>query len=159
MKTRLKGVGMELEITDRLEQGEETDNPIDIVKPWQVAISGGTEPPNRYRRMTPQRQNLHLRLMLEEVKEMFDAIAYDDVENIMKESADVLVIWSCAVMELGLGDVIIDVLRKVQESNMLKTIDGRVMYREDGKVMKGKNYRAPSMTEFSEIVNPWVEEP
>jgi predicted HAD superfamily Cof-like phosphohydrolase len=38
---------------------------------------------------------------------------------------------------------------EVHSSNMTKLgADGRPLYREDGKVMKGPNYREPDLTKF-----------
>lgn len=43
-------------------------------------------------------------------------------------------------MSLGLGDELIEAFKRVHESNMSKLgEDGRPIYREDGKVLKGPN--------------------
>ena len=42
-----------------------------------------------------------------------------------------------------------DCFHEVHSSNMTKLgSDGRPLYREDGKVMKGPNYREPDLTKF-----------
>jgi predicted HAD superfamily Cof-like phosphohydrolase len=42
-----------------------------------------------------------------------------------------------------------DCFNEVHSSNMTKLgADGRPLYRDDGKVMKGPNYREPDLTPF-----------
>ena len=50
-----------------------------------------------------------------------------------------------------LGIDIVSVFNEVHASNMSKLgDDGRPIYREDGKVLKGPNYRKPDLTKFIE---------
>ena len=138
------------EIEDALMDAK-LNNPTAIVEEWQRAISSKGIPEN-YRAMTPQRQNLHMRLLLEETVEMFHAINSNDLENTLKEAADVLVIWSCIMLELGIGDVVMEVLRRVHDSNMSKVVNGTVVYRGDGKVLKGKSYKEPDFEDITRIL-------
>ena len=48
-----------------------------------------------------------------------------------------------------MSDIIEDVFDEIQKSNMSKLgADGKPIYREDGKVMKGPNYFKPNFTKF-----------
>lgn len=65
-------------------------------------------------------------------------------ENIAKEMADlVYVIYGLAV---AFGINLDEAVKRVHESNMSKLgEDGKPIFREDGKVLKGPNYQPPSM--------------
>jgi hypothetical protein len=47
-----------------------------------------------------------------------------------------------------------EAVRRVHASNMSKLEDGKPVLREDGKVLKGPNYRAPDLTD---LVKPTLE--
>jgi len=50
------------------------------------------------------------------------------------------------ILSHGLQDVIEDVFEEIQRSNMSKLDEnGEPIYREDGKVLKGKNYFRPNI--------------
>ena len=51
--------------------------------------------------------------------------------------------------EKEMQNIIEDVFAEIQESNMSKLgLDGKPIYREDGKVMKGPDYRRPDLKQF-----------
>ena len=66
-------------------------------------------------------------------------------ERLAKELADsVYTLYGTAIT---LGIDLDEAIRRVHESNMSKLgADGRPIYRDDGKVLKGPNYREPDMT-------------
>lgn len=90
---------------------------------------------------------LRIKLIQEESKELTDQL-WDDCQagkispNLLKEMADVLyVTYGLAV---GLGLDVEEAFKRVHESNMSKLDDeGKPIYREDGKVLKGPHYKAP----------------
>lgn len=91
------------------------------------------------------RMALRLALIDEEVAEFKDAYAQGDLTNAFKELADIQYVVNGAAVEMGgnLDDVFAD----VHTSNMSKLgEDGKPIYREDGKVLKGPNYQAPDVT-------------
>ena len=48
-------------------------------------------------------------------------------------------------------DVIVDVFREIHDSNMTKLgEDGLPILREDGKILKGPNYKKPNIKQFFE---------
>lgn len=85
------------------------------------------------------RTQLRMELIKEEYKEMLQGYASEDLPNVAKELADmVYVIYGMAV-ELGID--LDSVFEEVHRSNMSKLgADGKPLYREDGKVLKGPNY-------------------
>ena len=49
----------------------------------------------------------------------------------------------------GMGDVIEDIFDEVHRSNMSKLgEDGKPIYREDGKILKGPNFSSPNLSKF-----------
>jgi predicted HAD superfamily Cof-like phosphohydrolase len=93
---------------------------------------------------TPQRldestEMLRLRLIHEEMLEVKEAIHYEGLPEIAKELCDLLyVVYG---MGHSMGIDLNACFNVVHESNMSKLgIDGKPIYREDGKVLKGPNY-------------------
>lgn len=96
---------------------------------------------------------LRYNLMKEENEEYLDAVQNDDPIEIADALGDMLYILCGTIIEHGLQHKIEQVFDEIQRSNMSKLgHDGKPIYREDGKVMKGPNYFSP---DFSEILrNP-----
>jgi predicted DNA-binding protein len=103
-------------------------------------------------------------LIQEELKELKEA-----VEHTLKEMTDVSYVligygqvrgdpdilqgyWDRAVEHImSLDDVTVrqEAFKRVHESNMSKLgPDGKPMYREDGKVLKGPNYQPPDLSDL-----------
>jgi predicted HAD superfamily Cof-like phosphohydrolase len=62
---------------------------------------------------------------------------------------DMLYILCGTILTHGMQHIIEDVFAEIQDSNMSKLgVDGKPIYREDGKVMKGPNYRRPDLKQF-----------
>lgn len=89
-------------------------------------------------------KELRIKLISEEYKEVMEAFEKDDLTNLAKELADLIyVIYGTA---LACGFDLDNVFREVHRSNMSKLgEDGRPIYREDGKVLKGPNYFEPDV--------------
>lgn len=88
---------------------------------------------------------LYYDLIREEVKELFESTDY---ANTIKELADILVVTLGALHSIGINGE--DAWNEVVKSNMSK-IDpttGKVLRREDGKILKGPNYIAPDFSKF-----------
>lgn len=81
---------------------------------------------------------LRTRLIEEEVEELLDGVDRRDFENVAKELTDILyVVYG---MGAALGIDLDATFQEVHRSNLSKLENGKVLYRKDGKVMKGKNY-------------------
>ena len=94
----------------------------------------------------PNRETLDLRLELiqEEVAELIAGVAKNDFENVAKELVDILYVVYGMGHSLGIN--LDKCFSEVHRSNMSKLEDGKVLYRPDGKVMKGKYY-SPAVLE------------
>lgn len=87
---------------------------------------------------------LRLELIGEELGELEEAIANKDLVEIADALTDILYVTYGAGHAFGLD---LDAcFREVQRSNMSKLgEDGKPIYREDGKVLKGPNYSEPDL--------------
>lgn len=92
-----------------------------------------------------QKNMLRFNLMKEENEEYLEAVQNDDVVEIADALGDMLYILCGTILEHGLQHKIEEVFDEIQRSNMSKLgEDGKPIYREDGKVMKGPNYFKPN---------------
>ena len=92
-------------------------------------------------------------LIVEEFKEFLEAdqnmvlMHPQDREATLKELADL--IYVCAQYAENMNWDIEQALRRVHASNMSKLgEDGKPIYREDGKVLKGPNYQPPDLSDL-----------
>ena len=68
-------------------------------------------------------------------------------ENTLKELADL--VYVCYQYAENMGWSLDEALDRVHKSNMSKLDeDGKPIYREDGKVLKGPNYKPPDLTDL-----------
>ena len=93
--------------------------------------------------------NLRFSLMDEENKEYFEAIQNKDMIEVADALGDMLYILCGTIITHGMQDVIDEVFEEIQRSNMSKLgNDGKPIYREDGKVLKGPNYFKPDIAKI-----------
>ena len=84
--------------------------------------------------------------MDEENKEYLEAAENDDLVEVADALGDMLYILCGTILEHGMQYKIEEVFNEIQRSNMSKLgADGKPIYREDGKVMKGPNYFKPNI--------------
>ena len=91
-------------------------------------------------------RDLRGKLIEEEFNEVMDELFDPEPsrERIAKELADLLYVTYGTAASLGIP--IDAVFREVHKSNMSKLgTDGKPVRRNDGKVMKGPNYKAPDL--------------
>lgn len=92
---------------------------------------------------------LRYNLMKEENEEYYEAVQNNDLVEIADALGDMLYILCGTIIEHGLQHKIEEVFDEIQRSNMSKLdADGKPIYREDGKVMKGPNYFKPNFEEI-----------
>jgi len=112
----------------------------------------------------PNVQLLKLRKTLidEEVKEFFgeldliikklekgEKVSKKNYLNMFKEMADVQVVLSGTAVSIKQLRNFRDAFVRVHKSNMSKLgEDGKPIYREDGKVLKGPNYKEPNLNDL-----------
>ncbi len=99
--------------------------------------------------LTQNKCLLRYNLMKEENEEYLEAVQNNDLIEIADALGDMLYILCGTILEHGLQHKIEEVFDEIQRSNMSKLgEDGKPIYREDGKVMKGPNYFKPSFDEI-----------
>jgi len=89
---------------------------------------------------------LSYELMREENEEYLEAANNDDLVEVADALGDMLYILCGTIIEHGMQHKIEEVFNEIQRSNMSKLgDDGKPIYREDGKVLKGPNYFKPNI--------------
>ena len=95
------------------------------------------------------RKKLRFELMKEENEEYLEAAKNNDLVEVADALGDMLYILCGTIIEHGMQGKIEDIFNEIQQSNMSKLgEDGKPIYREDGKVLKGPNYFKPNIKEF-----------
>ena len=91
--------------------------------------------------------SLRYDLIDEELKEFKVAIEKKDLKEVADALTDILYVTYGAGHAFGIN--LDKCFKEVQESNMSKLgIDGKPIYNESGKVMKGPNYFKPDLRKF-----------
>ena len=92
-------------------------------------------------------------LIVEEFKEFLEAEGFlfmhgkNHQEEALKELADL--VYVCYQYAENMGWFLDEALDRVHKSNMSKLDDdGNPVYREDGKVLKGPNYKPPTLEDL-----------
>ncbi|USD24257.1 nucleoside triphosphate pyrophosphohydrolase family protein [Flagellimonas marinaquae] len=89
---------------------------------------------------------LRFSLMDEENREYLEAANNNDLVEVADALGDMLYILCGTILEHGMQYKIEEVFEEIQRSNMSKLgADGKPIYREDGKVLKGPNYTRPDI--------------
>ena len=90
--------------------------------------------------------DLRYNLMKEENEEYLQAVKSNDLIEIGDALGDMLYILCGTIISHGFQDKIEAIFDEIQRSNMSKLgADGKPIYREDGKVLKGPNYFKPDI--------------
>ena len=90
---------------------------------------------------------LRISLINEELEELKKAIEDNDILEVADALTDILYVVYGAGHAFGIN--LDKCFNEVQESNMSKLdSDGKPIYNESGKVMKGPNYFKPDLTKF-----------
>ena len=93
---------------------------------------------------TEETAKLRIELIVEELNELIDAKEDKDLIGIADALTDILYVTYGAGHAFGID--LDECFREVQRSNMSKLgEDGKPIYREDGKVLKGPNYSEPNL--------------
>ena len=94
---------------------------------------------------------LRYKLHREENEEYLDACEQEDLVEIADALGDMLYFVYGSIITHGLQDVMEDVFDEIHRSNMSKLgEDGKPIYREDGKVLKGPKYFKPDIKKILE---------
>ena len=91
--------------------------------------------------------DLRISLIKEELEELKKAISDNDLLEIADALTDILYVTYGAGHAFGIN--LDKCFNEVQDSNMSKLgSDGKPIYNESGKVMKGPNYFKPNLSKF-----------
>ena len=100
-------------------------------------------------KLSEQKLKLRFDLMAEENEEYLDAAKNNDLIEVADALGDMLYILCGTILEHGMQYKIEEVFNEIQRSNMSKLgKNGKPIYREDGKVMKGPNYFKPDILDI-----------
>ncbi len=107
----------------------------------------GQEIKNKPGLSTEKINNLRVSLINEELEEFKEAIKNNDLKEVADALTDIVYVTYGAGHAFGIDlDKCFD---EVQQSNMSKLgDDGKPIYNNEGKVMKGPNYFKPDLTKF-----------
>ena len=97
--------------------------------------------------LSESKLKLRFDLMAEENEEYLEAAKENDLVEVADALGDMLYILCGTILEHGMQHKIEDVFNEIQLSNMSKLgANGKPIYREDGKVLKGPNYFKPDIS-------------
>jgi predicted HAD superfamily Cof-like phosphohydrolase len=88
-------------------------------------------------------RKLRSNLLKEEYNEYLRAEATDDLVEVADALADIIYIVCGTAVSYGIP--LDKVFEEVHRSNMAKLVDGKPLYREDGKVMKPQGWTPPDI--------------
>jgi len=92
------------------------------------------------------RAQMRLAILEEEVAELRAAVEAGDMVEVLDALCDIQYVLDGTFLEFGLHRVKQQAMEEVHASNMSKLgADGRPVLREDGKVLKGPNFRRPDL--------------
>ena len=96
---------------------------------------------------TDKINKLRVSLIKEELDELIEAMNKKDLAEVADALTDILYVTYGAGHAFGIN--LDDCFEEVQSSNMSKLAkDGRPIYNDKGKVMKGPNYFKPDLNKF-----------
>lgn len=117
---------------------------INKVKEFHEAF--GIENAKQYETLDDSVYELRHNLLKEENEEYLQACKEGDLVEIADALGDILYIAYGSLLKHGLQDKIEEVFNEIHRSNMSKLdVNGRPIYREDGKVLKGEKYFKPNI--------------
>jgi len=113
----------------------------------QFMSTFGQEVKNRPKFPDDKIVDLRIKLIEEELQELKDAIKNKDIVEVADALTDILVVTYGGAAAWGLE--IDKCFSEVHRSNMSKlSTDGKPIYNDYGKVMKGPNYSPPDLKKF-----------
>ena len=117
-----------------------------IVREWHEAFGVPVEADPT---ISKSRAQMRLAILEEEVAELRAAVEAGDMVETLDALCDIQYVLDGTFLEFGLHGVNQDALEEVHASNMSKLgADGRPVLREDGKVLKGPDFRPPDLQKF-----------
>ena len=93
---------------------------------------------------------LRIKLLTEEVQEYAEAARTGDLVEVLDALADIGYILAGTIINHGMQHIFDAAFDEVHRSNMAKLVDGKVLRREDGKVMKPEGWMPPRLARYLE---------
>jgi len=93
---------------------------------------------------------LRIKLLTEEVQEYAEAARTGDLVEVLDALADIGYILAGTIINHGMQHIFDEAFDEVHRSNMAKLVDGKVLRREDGKVMKPEGWMPPQLARYLE---------
>ena len=113
-------------------------------KVWHFMHSFGQETLSKPTLPNDELAHLRMDLIQEEVAELAQALIQKDIVEIADALTDILYVTYGAGHAFGIP--LNECFEEVHRSNMSKLgIDGKPIYRQDGKVLKGRGYTPPQL--------------
>lgn len=125
-----------------------TKDTLAIVREWHQAFD---VPVENAPTIPKHRAQMRLDILEEEVSELRAAVEAGDLVETLDALCDIQYVLDGTFLEFGLHQLKQDAMAEVHSSNMSKLgADGRPVLREDGKVLKGPNFRPPDLATLLE---------
>ncbi len=116
--------------------------PHDLVMEWHTTY--GVPVGEKPKWLDSERLELRLELIREEHYELLRAVEHHSIVDVADALGDLVYVIYGMAIEMGIN--LDAILAEIQRSNMSKLgEDGKPIYREDGKVLKGPNYSPPDL--------------
>lgn len=97
--------------------------------------------------------DLRIKLVQEEWNELMSALDRKDITAVADALGDLEYVLNGFALACGIN--LDDIVTEIHWSNMTKLgEDGKPIYREDGKVLKGPNYQPPNLVKILQIQKP-----
>ena len=110
------------------------------------------KPPKEISLIPKKEYILRYDLAKEELDEYLEACQNNDLVEIADALGDQLYILCGTILKHGLQYKIHDVFEEIHRSNMSKLDEnGKPIFREDGKVLKGKNFFKPDLKKVLDV--------
>lgn len=110
--------------------------------------------PTRATLPSPQLAALRKKFIEEELAEVMEAIEKGDFINLLKELCDLQYVLDGFFVACGMDEAKEEAFMLVHQSNMSKLgPDGKPVYREDGKILKGPNYKPVDVAKLKALID------
>lgn len=120
-----------------------TKSHIELVEQFNKSfgITIGKKP----RALSESEYTMRYNLMLEELSEYLEACKNNDLVEIVDAIVDMQYVLNGFIVAHGLQKHFNELFNEVHSSNMSKLENGKVLKRQDGKILKGKNFFKPEI--------------
>lgn len=114
------------------------------VKDFQIAFNSNVSDVSKL--PNDKERQLRIKLLKEEFDEYIDGEENNDIVEIADALGDMMYIILGTAVSYGLP--LEEIFNEIHNSNMSKLENGKPIFREDGKVLKGSNYFKPDIKKY-----------